>query len=85
MLRDQDLEISVKGYTDALGRPAYNKKLSRFRANIVKSYLVAKGVNAERIDAIGMGEKDPLGLNTTDEGRKANRRVEIELVTDRGE
>jgi general secretion pathway protein A len=85
MLRYQNLNASVKGYTDALGRPTYNRRLSMFRANIVKSYLVAKGVKATRIDAIGMGEEDPLGLNTTEEGRRANRRVEIELLADRGE
>lgn len=85
MLHDQSIEISARGYTDALGHHEYNRKLSMFRANIVKSYLVGKGINPRRIRATGMGEENPLRLNTTEIGRKANRRVEIELVTDRGE
>jgi len=83
MLHDQSIEISVRGYTDALGRHGYNRKLSMFRANIVKSYLVGKGINPRRIRAIGMGEENPLRPNTTAKGRKANRRVEIELALER--
>ena len=45
----------IKGYTDNAGSDTYNKKLSAFRANIVKSYLVGKGVDAKRIDVFGMG------------------------------
>ena len=83
MLHDQSIEISARGYTDALGRPGYNRKLSMFRANIVKSYLVGKGINPRRIRATGMGEENPLRPNTNEIGRKANRRVEIELALER--
>jgi len=51
--------------------------------SIVKIYLVGKGIDPGRIRAIGMGEKNPVGPNTSVEGRKANRRVEIELAPHR--
>ena len=79
MAQNHSIEIIVTGYTDTLGDYHYNKKLSEFRANIVKSYLVAKGISPLRIQIIGMGEENPLEPNTSAAGRCANRRVEIEL------
>jgi general secretion pathway protein A len=81
MSQNLDIEIVVKGYTDTLGGRHYNKKLSEFRANIVKSYLVAKGTSPLRIRAIGMGGESPREPNATSAGRAANRRVEIEIQT----
>jgi len=78
-LKDPDLTIVVKGYTDDKGSDAYNRQLSEFRANIVKSYLVGQGVSPKRIEAIGIGEESPLESNMTEAGRKANRRVEVEI------
>jgi len=79
MVKNHNIEIVVTGYTDTLGDYHYNKKLSEFRANIVKSYLVAKGISPLRIQPLGMGEENPLEPNTSKAGRRANRRVEIEL------
>ncbi len=79
MIKNPDMEIVVKGYTDAIGSPPYNKNLSELRANSVKKYLVAKGISPLRIQAVGMGEENPLKPNTTPAGRWENRRVEIEL------
>ncbi len=78
--QDPEVKIHVKGYTDTLGSSEYNKRLSRFRANVVKSYLIAKGLRAEIVTSIGMGEENPLKPNETAAGRSANRRVEVELV-----
>jgi general secretion pathway protein A len=75
-----DYEIVIRGYTDNVGSSTYNKKLSKTRTQIVRNYLVGKGIDPEKIKTIGMGEKDPLLPNTTPEGRAVNRRVEIELV-----
>jgi general secretion pathway protein A len=75
-----DYEIVIRGYTDNVGSYRFNERLSRTRARIVKRYLVEKGIGPERIEAIGMGESDPLVPNDTPEGKAANRRVEIELV-----
>jgi general secretion pathway protein A len=80
MLRKPDAEIVIRGYTDALGSADYNRNLSAFRANVVKSYLAGKGVSPSRMRTMGMGGADPRLPNATSEGRNGNRRVEIELV-----
>jgi general secretion pathway protein A len=79
---DPHITIIVRGYSDSVGSAAYNKQLSEFRANIVKSYLVGQGVKPKRIEAIGMGEENPLEPNSTEAGRGANRRVEVELLAE---
>ena len=72
--------ITIYGYTDSVGKDEYNMKLSRSRANAVKSYLVTKGMGVKRITAQGMGEADPIASNDTDAGRAKNRRVEFGIV-----
>ncbi len=79
LIKYPELKIDVIGYTDSSGIYSYNKSLSRFRANIVKSYLTGKGVMSKQITTIGMGPQNPVNTNTTWEGRKQNRRVEIVL------
>ena len=74
-----DADIIVNGYTDASGPWLYNKRLSEFRANMVKSYLIGRGVNPEKIQTEGKGFENPVASNQTESGRRANRRVEIEL------
>ena len=78
--KNENLSVLIRGYADTLGDYYYNVEISTLRANIVKSYLVDKGVEPARIEVLGLGEKDPLGDNSTVEGRAANRRVEIELI-----
>ena len=72
-------EIIVKGHTDSNGNYEHNRILSELRAHSVKSYFVDQGINSSRIKAFGMGQKNPIGSDKTLEGRKQNRRVEIEL------
>lgn len=79
LLRTPDAEIIVRGYTDSLGREQYNVTLSEFRANIIKGYLVGRGIKAKRITTIALGSKDPVAPNSTPEGRLANRRIEVEV------
>jgi general secretion pathway protein A len=74
-----DLKISVEGFTDSHGDPVYNKQLSKYRADIVKSYLIGQGISASRINAVGRGPENPLKSNESREGRKKNRRVEIKF------
>ncbi|MFZ2399558.1 MAG: OmpA family protein [Smithella sp.] len=72
-----DLNVVIEGHTDSIGSDAYNEKLSRERADAVKNYMVEKnGIDANRIKAIGFGEKQPVASNDTSEGRAQNRRVE---------
>jgi len=72
--------IIAVGHTDWTGTDAYNQKLSERRAASVKTYLVEKGIDANRIYTEGKGKTSPVAPNTTREGRAQNRRVEIEIV-----
>ena len=74
------VDITLNGYTDSIGSPIYNNIVSERRANVVKDYLVEKGVDPSKITAIGYGPQNFLASNKTKEGRRFNRRVEIELI-----
>jgi general secretion pathway protein A len=81
LLLKTDLNVVIKGYTDSGGNNEYNRNLSIFRANVVKSYLTGKGIDPARMKVVGMGDATPLKSNTSPEGRVANRRVEVEVVS----
>ena len=72
--------VEVAGHTDSTGSDAYNQGLSERRAASVATYLRSRGVIAERLITVGMGESRPVAENSTDSGRQANRRVEITMV-----
>jgi len=74
-----NVEVIIKGYTDSEGNDSYNKNLSEFRANLVKSFFVGQGISPSRIKTYGMGSENPIRSNKTLGGRRLNRRVEIEL------
>jgi OOP family OmpA-OmpF porin len=69
------VKVTIEGYTDNQGIAATNKKLSQKRADAVKAALVADGVDAARLTAVGFGAESPIADNKTDEGRAKNRRV----------
>ena len=71
--------VVVSGYTDSVGSDKYNQILSEDRARSVADFLVNKKVNPARIELIGLGEKNPVASNKTQQGRGLNRRVEITL------
>ncbi|MDQ7948069.1 MAG: OmpA family protein, partial [Pedobacter sp.] len=75
-LRESGSKVTVKGYASSEGTAAYNLKLSKDRANSVKTYLVNSGVNASQVASKGYGEANPVASNDTEEGRIQNRRVE---------
>ena len=75
-----EARITITGHTDALGSEEYNIRLSEFRANIVKSYLLGVGVKDNQMETIGAGGKYPIQSNDTAWGRAMNRRVEIMAV-----
>ena len=68
--------VEISGHTDNVGNPKANKALSEARARACRDYLVAKGIPAARITAVGFGDERPIASNATDEGRQLNRRIE---------
>lgn len=77
-----DTKIKVDGHTDSTGADTYNQSLSERRAGSVSNYLRSLGVDAGRITQEGFGESLPVADNTTVEGRRLNRRVEIGIIAD---
>jgi general secretion pathway protein A len=82
MLHSTSARVSINGYSDSTGDYSYNISVSRFRANTVKTYLAGKGVNPANITVNGLGPENPIASNDTAEGRRKNRRVEIEISVD---
>jgi len=73
-------KVRVEGHTDNVGKPAYNKDLSRRRAASVVKWLAAHGVNDKRLVAAGFGQEEPVDSNDTDTGRANNRRVAFTIL-----
>jgi OOP family OmpA-OmpF porin len=71
--------VEIRGYTDSVGKPDYNQKLSERRATAVKDYLESHGVAAGILTAQGFGEENPIATNKTAEGRAENRRVTVQF------
>lgn len=75
-----DAKFTVEGHTDSIGSATSNQKLSEARALSVKEFLVEKGIDADRLRAVGYGETKPIATNMYKDGRAKNRRVEINLI-----
>ncbi len=76
----EDVKLEVGGHTDDVGDATYNQELSERRANSVKVYLVAQGIDEARIRVKGYGEESPVASNRTKAGRAQNRRIEFVLI-----
>jgi len=72
--------VEVSRHTDSVGSDAANQTLSERRANAVSGYLMGQGLQRERFEVVGMGERYPIASNDSDQGRALNRRVEIRLL-----
>jgi outer membrane protein OmpA-like peptidoglycan-associated protein len=72
-----DSKLLPVGHTDSVGTASYNLALSERRALAVGTYLTNKGVPSTRVTVTGRGETEPVQPNATEEGRRANRRVEV--------
>lgn len=75
-----DYNLKMGGHTDSNGTDATNLTLSQARVDAVKTYLVSKGVDNNRIEATGYGEAQPVANNNKASGRAQNRRVVLELI-----
>jgi outer membrane protein OmpA-like peptidoglycan-associated protein len=74
--------LTVKGYTDNTGSIKVNKPLSEKRADAVRTALVADGIPATTVSAVGMGSENPVDSGKTKQALAKNRRVEIEIAVD---
>lgn len=84
LIREKSLGLEILGYTDKFGTTEYNLKLSQERADACLNYLIKKGVDANKLKAIGKGECCPIEPETINgkdnpAGRQANRRVEFKI------
>jgi len=80
MKANPNVKMEVQGHTCNLGKAEYNMKLSDKRAGAVKTYLVGKGVAADRLEAKGYGLTKPVAPNDKEENRARNRRVEFKPI-----
>ncbi|MBT1696164.1 PorP/SprF family type IX secretion system membrane protein [Fulvivirgaceae bacterium PWU4] len=80
LAENEHLRIRLTGHTDNIGSAKFNQRLSLFRANTIKQYLVEKGLDPERVETEGKGLTEPLNENKTDEERARNRRVELTIL-----
>lgn len=70
----------IEGFTDNTGNPDSNMMLSTERANAIRDQLVGRGIAAERIEAVGLGQESPIAPNDTEAGRAQNRRIEFVIT-----
>lgn len=80
MLKFPELKVEISAHTDSQGSDASNQSLSERRAASVRTYLLGKGVAANRMSSVGYGEKRPIADNMTAAGRAENRRVEFTVI-----
>lgn len=77
---EQALLVEAACHTDRLGLAADNAAFSQQRADLVRDTLVARGMDAQHLIAVGSGDRYPVADNTTADGRRRNRRVELSLL-----
>ncbi len=75
-----DTRLTIQGHTDDKGDDNYNRQLSAKRADAVRDYLIANGVQGGRLNTAAFGEASPIASNDTEAGRAQNRRVEVVIV-----
>ena len=80
LIERSTIRVSIEGHTDNQGSDRYNQDLSDRRAASVRRYLIAQGVEPQRLKSRGFGESRPIEDNRTEEGRAANRRVEFLII-----
>ncbi len=76
MAHKKSARVEISGHTDNVGDAKANKALSEKRAQACRNYIVSKGIDKRRLDAVGFGDEHPIAPNDTEEGRQKNRRIE---------
>jgi len=82
LLNHPDVRIEIAGHCDERGTDEYNIALSEMRANSAMKYLIASGVKADRISAIGYGEEKPLDAGQNEDAWAKNRRANFRILPD---
>lgn len=80
LLMNPEIRVEIQGHTDNIGSADANKKLSQQRAEMVKKFLISKGVSASRLSTVGYGSANPIADNKTADGRMFNRRIEFRVI-----
>lgn len=76
----ENTNILIVGHTDDTGAESYNQALSERRAGAAAAYLAQQGISTSRLTISGLGENSPIAANSTTEGRRQNRRVEVAIT-----
>lgn len=77
-----EVRVAIEGHTDNKGPADINENVSRTRAEMVRDYLVRKGVGLQQLEIVALGESRPIGDNSTEQGRDMNRRIEFRTLPD---
>ncbi len=80
LVSDSGEQVSLIGHTDKVGQDASNLALGRRRSQVIKDYLVSKGVSSSKVSVDSRGESQPVATNSTDAGRAKNRRTELRII-----
>lgn len=79
---NNNTKVVIEGHTDGAGSSGHNLQLSRARAKAVADFLLEEKIPASKISVVGYGEQQPLFSNSTEAGRRQNRRIEIVIIAD---
>ncbi len=79
LMDNPEINVVIEGHTCTIGTDSYNLGLSERRAASVKNYFLNRGISADRMSTVGYGMRRPIADNSTEEGRRLNRRVEIRI------
>lgn len=74
------MRLRIEGHTDNVGDAKTNKRLSQQRADAVRDYIISRGIGADRLEAVGLGQERPVADNRSEDGRAKNRRVEFNIT-----
>ncbi|WP_291035924.1 OmpA family protein [Dyadobacter sp. 50-39] len=80
ILENKNKGLRITGHTDNVGNPGLNLTLSEYRVRVISRYLIGKGVPESAIAAVGVGSKFPVRPNDSEENRRMNRRVEVQII-----
>ncbi|MGI9541895.1 MAG: OmpA family protein [Cyclobacteriaceae bacterium] len=82
LLENPDYRVHIIGHTDDMGSTDFNLQLSKDRAQSVVDHLINRGIRENRLTPVGMGNTQPLDMESTNEARRSNRRVEFEISSE---